>query len=97
MLVKDAFFTSLIILCCIIYVLSIISVASKKKQRGRQISSDGHVVQKSQDFTCETNYGHEHDAPQESFERRYIVHEDPEEGYVVLNGIKRKLEDCAKL
>ena len=27
----------------------------------------------------------------------HIVHEEAEEGYVVLNGVKRKLEDCARL
>ena len=27
----------------------------------------------------------------------YVHHDEPEQGYVVLNGIKRKLEDCKNL
>ena len=30
------------------------------------------------------------------FGPRYIVHDEPEEGYVILNGVKRKLTDCSK-
>ena len=60
----------------------------------RTVSSDGHVVRRSQDITCETVYGHTHG---QEDGRRYIVHEDPSEGYVVLNGIKRSLEECKYL
>lgn len=56
-------------------------------------TSDGHTLPKSKDVTCETEYGHDH-GPQAA---RYIVHDDPEKGYVVLNGVKRRLEDCKYL
>lgn len=56
------------------------------------ISSDGHRIPPSKDITCAA-YGHTHpeSAP------RYIVHEDPENGYVILNGVKRKITDCKYL
>ncbi len=60
----------------------------------RTIADDGHVIPFENDITCETAYGHNHAA---TGERRYIVHEDPPEGYVVLNGIKRRIEDCKYL
>ncbi len=62
-------------------------------KRRSVISDDGHVVPASQDLTCETKYGHHHG----SAEPRYIVHEEAVEGYVVLNGIKRSLEECKYL
>ena len=57
------------------------------------VSSDGHIVDPEQDLTCETKYGHDHGkaAP------RFIVHQDAEAGYVVLNGVKRKISDCKNL
>ena len=66
------------------------------------VSSDGHKVPASQDLTCEQEYGHVHDrkAMQEAekeYGRRYVVHEEPTEGWVVLNGVKRKIEDCKNL
>lgn len=70
----------------------VVSKATKKKT----VSSDGHVVPKNQDLTCETEFEHKHPQTNE-FGRRYIVHEEPEEGYVILNGIKRKLTDCKNL
>lgn len=62
--------------------------------RRRTVSSDGHVVPRNQDLTCDTVYGHTHGSEDA---RRYIVHEDPPEGYVILNGIKRSLEECKYL
>lgn len=57
------------------------------------VSDDGHRVPRSEDLTCETVYGHDHG----NGEPRYIVHEEPSDGYVVLNGIKRSLEECKYL
>ena len=66
-----------------------------RKRRGRQtVSSDGHSVPDDQDLTCSARYGHSHGAPDVP---RYIVHEDPPEGWVVLNGVRRKIEDCRDL
>ena len=54
-------------------------------------SDDGHVIRSEDDPTC-AKYGHDHKSG-----RRYIVHEEPNEGYVILNGVKHKLKDCADL
>ena len=85
----------------IMAVFSIISAIIGGKPAGRNrrtqrrpVSDDGHAVSFDQDLTCETKYGHDHSTPGG---RRYIVHEDPEEGYVVLNGVKRKIRDCKYL
>lgn len=54
------------------------------------MASDGHRVPKDQDISCR-RYGHRHaefDTP------RFIPHEDPEEGYIVLNGVKMKLTEA---
>ena len=70
--------------------------ATRNKRRNHTISSDGHVVPASQDLTCESLYGHDHHSVPGT-QRRYVVHEDPEEGYVILNGVKRMLKDCKDL
>ena len=49
-------------------------------------ASDGHRLGADQDITCR-QYGHNHPRSVEP-ESRYIVHEDPTEGYIVLNGKK---------
>lgn len=66
------------------------------RRRGRTISSDGHAVPKDQDLTCEDEYGHHHPSLPDA-QPRYIVHEEPTEGYVILNGVKRKISDCRNL
>ena len=62
----------------------------------KTISSDGCMVPKSQDLTCETEYGHKHG---ETMPERYIVHEENNlnERYVILNGVKRTYEETKKL
>lgn len=45
------------------------------------------------DVTCETLYGHEHDENG----HRYIVAQKAETGYVILNGVKRRISDCKDL
>lgn len=49
-------------------------------------SSDGHWLREEQDITCR-QYGHNHPRSVEP-QSRYIVHEEPTEGYIVLNGKK---------
>ena len=49
-------------------------------------SSDGHWIRGEQDITCR-QYGHNHSGSVEP-QSRYIVHEEPTEGYIVLNGKK---------
>ncbi len=98
----DIFFVIIVVYLVIMVFISIFSsrtrVNSNAQGRRRPVSSDGHEVPRAQDLTCETKYGHVHNRLPE-YERtpRYIVHEDPEEGYVVLNGIKRKISDCKYL
>lgn len=54
------------------------------------MASDGHRVPKDQDISCQ-RYGHKH----EEFDTpRFIPHDDPEEGYVILNGVKMKLTEA---
>lgn len=66
---------------------------TSRKSTGRSpMASDGHRVPKDQDISCR-RYGHNHpefDTP------RFIPHEDPEEGYIILNGVKMKLTDADK-
>lgn len=54
------------------------------------MASDGHRVPEDQDISCR-QYGHEHeefDAP------RFIPHEDPEGGYIVLNGVTMERDEA---
>ncbi len=100
--------TVLIIIAWAAVILTLFTAASAAliKVRRPTIAHDGHYIRRENDITCETQYGHYHPGPEEfrpdedmpavpgEPTPRYIVHDDPEEGYVVLNGIKRKLEDC---
>ena len=61
--------------------------------RSETISSDGHIVSKEEDLTCNNIAGHSH----KPVEGRYIVHNEPNNGYVVLNGEVKKIEDCKDL
>lgn len=50
----------------------------------RALASDGHYIEGEDDISCR-QYGHSHpeaDVP------RFIPHNDPEEGYIILNGKK---------
>ena len=89
-------FTPFLFIYVIWFLVIIIGIIKASKNKKKTISSDGHVVPKKQDLTCETEFEHKHPQTNE-FGRRYIVHEEPEEGYVVLNGIKRKISDCKYL
>ncbi len=68
---------------------------SGQAQRGPQagrgpLASDGHRVPKDQDVSCR-RFGHRH----EEFDTaRYIPHSDPEQGYIILNGVKMRLRDA---
>lgn len=54
------------------------------------LASDGHRIPKEKDVSCR-RYGHQH----EEFDTpRYIPHDDPEDGYIVLNGVKMKLSEA---
>lgn len=70
----------------------VVSTLQQIRRKQNTISDDGHRIAKDKDITCNTKFHHNH--PQE---RRYIVHEEPTDGYVILNGRKRKIEDCKYL
>ena len=84
-------FTGIIIILAVAAPV-IAGIATKRKRI--TISDDGHIVRAQQDVTCSTQYGHDHP---EQPQTRYIVHEDPESGFVILNGVKRKISDCKYL
>lgn len=94
------FGTFLLIVLCFFLIAAAASSANKAKNGVRKptVSSDGHKVPKRNDVTCAGEYGHVHDnsALENEFGKRYIVHDEPETGYVVLNGVKRRLKDCGK-
>ena len=87
----------LIILAAWIFIVAVVTIvtASSKRVRRPPMSDDGHTMPPAQDLTCETQYGHNHSGPSQN--KRYIVHEDPPTGYVILNGVKRKISDCKNL
>ena len=80
----------------LIFIIAMIKIAKKNKQRSRIMSDDGHFVPHEEDLTCETKQGHRHQSSNE-FGARYIVHNEPPSGHIVLNGTVRKIEDCKDL
>ncbi|HAB93342.1 MAG TPA: hypothetical protein DCF49_01030 [Lachnospiraceae bacterium] len=58
----------------------------KKGPSRRPRSTDGHFLSKEQDITCR-KFGHDHPEWEEP-STRYIVHDDIEDGYIILNGKK---------
>lgn len=58
----------------------------KTGKRRAPRSTDGHVLGKEQDITCR-QFGHNHPEWEEP-SQRYIVHDDLEDGYIILNGKK---------
>ena len=82
----------------IVFFFAIFSVimSSLKKKSKMMKSSDGHYVRPEENLTCEANDNHHHPKTTE-FGERYIVHNEPSLGYVTLNGVLRKIEDCKDL
>lgn len=54
------------------------------------------LVIPEKNLTCEAKEKHKHPKSNE-FGERYIVHNEPSLGYVTLNGVLRKIEDCKDL
>ena len=92
-------FIGVFLLALIVVTISSIRKAQQTVVSGRHpVSSDGHRVPPEDDLTVSTGASrYEHQGNEEEFGRRYIVHNEPVEGYVILNGIMRKLEDCKDL
>lgn len=61
------------------------SMNNSASQNFNNFSSNGQKIDKSFDYTCETRYNHTH-RPEYSMPNRYVVHEQPTTGYIVLNG-----------
>ena len=57
-------------------------------------TSDGHQLSDEQDITCR-QYGHNHSGVEEPG-ARYIVHDDPEDGFIILNGKKMRITEADK-
>lgn len=55
-------------------------------------STDGHVLRGEQDITCR-QFGHRHNEEEEPA-TRFIVHDDPEDGYILLNGKKMRISEA---
>ena len=55
-------------------------------------ASDGHILKGVQDITCR-QFGHDHPEWEEP-STRYIVHDDPEDGYIILNGKKMRITEA---
>jgi hypothetical protein len=91
--------SALIWIAIVVVFASVITTALKKKRT--TIAADGHVIPPEKDITCEGKENHQHPKlsamDQKDYGPRYIVHDDPETGYVILNGIKRKITDCKDL
>lgn len=67
------------------------------KQGIERVASDGHRIDAKDDISC-ARYGHDHsrEARQNGFsDRPFIVHNEPAEGYINLNGkiLKRSEAD----
>lgn len=91
-----SFIFTVLFIAIVYSIYVVIKNSIKPSSVNRTRSSDGHFVPKSQDLTC-NRYGHHHENEAMEYGQRYVVHEDPEMGYVILNGVKRKLEDCKYL
>lgn len=58
--------------------------AGKTGPRTRPLADDGHYIKAEDDISCR-RFGHRH---AEDAVPRFIPHNDPEEGYIILNGKK---------
>lgn len=79
-----------IIILCSFVIISMVLSSSEKKKR-----SKSPIVEKSHDWHLpKGEYAQNH---ADRIDSRLVRHPEPEPGYVVLNGVKRKIEDCRNL
>ena len=94
-------FSVLSVLVWIIVISAFVSVLGQSRKKRKTIAADGHVIPPEKDVTCEGRDGHRHPqltAKQKAdYGPRYIVHDELETGYVILNGVKRKISECKDL
>lgn len=87
-----------VLLTFVIAILIAAIAIGAEKKKNMTISSDGHVVPPEEDLTYRERTHYHRDNPlNKEFGPQYIVHNEPETGYVILNGVKRKLTDCRNL
>ena len=92
-MIFDYILNILIIIVFILVILRFVKKAGKSVPAApkKTVASDGHVLKGYNDPTC-ARYGHEH----KDLNKRYIVHDEPVEGYVNLNGKLMTLKEAAK-
>lgn len=64
--------------------------AARAKKAGLPVADDGHVISKEDDISCR-RFGHRHP---EDDSLRFIPHDDPTEGYIILNGKRMLLSEA---
>ena len=83
----------LIVLTICVVLLAVFVVIASRIKKGRQ-----DYIPDAKSFTCDEKYDHNHEDETNTKDHpRYIVQEQPENGYIILNGRKRKLTDCKYL
>ena len=89
--IMDMLFTLLPIFVVLILIMTLKKSRINSAKKPKTVSSDGHVIKPKDDPTC-AKYGHIH----EETKHRYVVHDEPVEGYVNLNGKLMSLKEAAK-
>lgn len=90
----------IIVLAIVCFIEAVMKGSFKVKLPNVTIAHDGHIIPKEKDISCENQFHHFHGPTFHETNidnSRYIVHEEPETGYVILNGVKRKISDCKDL
>ena len=87
---------SLLIVILVIVMVLAVYTSTHKGTADETSPKNAKKTKHADDLTCEAKYNHKHDAlPTDT--PRYIVQEEPEEGYIVLNGKKIRKQDCKNL
>ncbi len=67
-----------------------VTLAERARKIGLPVADDGHVIRREDDISCR-RFGHRH--PEEDT-LRFIPHDDPTEGYIILNGKRMLLSEA---
>lgn len=96
----DVLTISVLIYIVILAVLIAIGVLLGKRRQVGNFSYPRNMTDAKNLFSSESmqlNSFAKAKATEPDFGPRYVVTEQPEKGYVILNGVKRKLRDCRNL
>ncbi len=69
-------------------------VSGSQRSNRQAKALDGHVLTGEKDITCR-QFGHRHSLKEEP-EMRFLVHDEPEQGFILLNGIKMRITEADK-